>query len=99
MSWRGNSTVRVVSSSRRSTDRNSKSPPLGKTGRRRDTATTSQPFERKPSMALTPIRPLPPATRTLFGGKAVMEGLLFPGFDLLDVAYSPLGSKIGVSDI
>ena len=41
--------------------------PLGSSGLRRETPTTSQPAERNVSIAATPSRPLAPVTSTLFG--------------------------------
>src|SRR5579863_100833 len=59
------SASRAALSLRRSTGMNSKSRPLGSSGLRLEMPTTSQPAERKPSIAATPMSPLAPATRTL----------------------------------
>src|SRR5580692_322660 len=67
MSVSGPNAARAVSSSRRSTDRNSLSRPLGSSGLRRETPTTSQLAERNFSIAAIPSRPLAPVTSTLFG--------------------------------
>src|SRR6266404_9403949 len=66
MSVSGSNAARALSSFRKSTDRNSTSRPLGSSGLRRETPTTSQPAERNFSIAATPSRPLAPVTRTLF---------------------------------
>jgi len=44
----------------------SKLRPLGRAGLRLEMPTTSQPADKKASMAATPMRPLAPATSTLF---------------------------------
>src|SRR5712664_1616469 len=44
----------------------SNSRPLGRFGLRLEIPTTSQPADKKDSMAATPMRPLAPATSTLF---------------------------------
>src|ERR1700738_2943306 len=66
MSVSGSNAALALSSSRKSTDRKSTSRPLGSSGLRRETPTTSQPAERNFSIAATPSRPLAPVTRTLF---------------------------------
>jgi hypothetical protein len=66
----------------------SKLRPLGRAGLRLEMPTTSQPADKKASMAATPMRPLAPATSTLFlmvipvpevgleGVEAVLQGHL-----------------------
>src|ERR1700756_777196 len=66
MSVSGSNAARAFFLSRRSTDRNWTSRPLGSSGLRRETPTTSQPAARNFSIAATPSRPLAPVTRTLF---------------------------------
>src|SRR6202048_1812113 len=66
MSVSGSNAARTLPSSRKSTDRKSTSRPLGSSGLRRETPTTSQPAKRNFSIAATPSRPLAPVTRTLF---------------------------------
>src|ERR1700741_1630193 len=66
MSVSGSNAAWAFFSSRRSTDRNWTSRPLGSSGLRRETPTTSQPAARNFSIAATPSRPLAPVTRTLF---------------------------------
>src|SRR5580700_1997504 len=66
MSVSGSNAARDLFSSRRSTDRNWTSRPLGSSGLRRETPTTSQPAARNFSIAATPSRPLAPVTSTLF---------------------------------
>src|ERR1700758_2413619 len=66
MSVSGSNAARAFISSRRSTDRNWTSRPLGSSGLRRETPTTSQSAARNFSIAATPSRPLAPGTRTLF---------------------------------
>src|SRR5260370_13985961 len=66
MSDSGLNAAGAASSSRRSTDRNSMSRPLGGLGLRREKPTTSQPAERNFSIEATPSRPLAPVTSTLF---------------------------------
>src|SRR6201993_3362087 len=66
MSVSGSNAARAFFWSCRSTDRNWTSRPLGSSGLRRGTPTTSQPAARNFSIAATPSRPLAPVTRTLF---------------------------------
>src|SRR5260370_13377892 len=76
MSVSGSNAARALSSSRKSTDRKSRSRPLGSSGLRRETPTTSQPAERNFSIAATPSKPLAPVTRTLF--RTIFLWLLTP---------------------
>src|SRR5258708_19510732 len=77
----GSTAARALASSRKSTERKSTSRPLGSSGLRRETPTTSQPAERNFSIAATPSKPLAPVTRTLF--RTIFLWLITPMIDLV----------------